>query len=106
MDQRQTFARTLPAKGHRDHEQWFAFIYQGAENEYRSCPTEIVLIKCFFFLGQSKPPGQIHVYTLQRTGYSRLVWSNGSVGEETTNFYRRTREHVPAKDQRIGRNAL
>lgn len=56
--------------------------------------------------GQSKPPGQIHMYTLQRTGYSRLVRSNGSVGEETADVHRGTGEHVPAENQRIGRDAL
>lgn len=60
----------------------------------------------FSSTGQSKPPGQIHLYTLQRAGYARLVRSDGSVGEETADVHRGTGEHVPTKDQRIGGNAL
>lgn len=74
MDQRQTFTRTLPAKRHRDHEQWFAFIYQGAENEYRSSPTEIVLIKCFFFRSIKTTRADTRVHpTTHRVLKARLV---------------------------------
>lgn len=56
--------------------------------------------------GQSKPPGQIHMYAVQRTGYAGIVRANGSVGEETADIHRGTGKHVPAENQRVGRNAL